>query len=378
MLIERVFARKILDSRKKPTIELELDGCKASSPSGKSTGESETPMYHISLDWCINFLNKTKFNLEIDSFEDIEKLEKFLKNNLSFRDVKKFGANSLFALESIFLKVLAKRKKIPLWKLINPKARKMPVPLGNSVGGGLHSEDFDGHPTFQEFLIIPLGKTFSQRLGNMNKVYNSLSSLLKSSEKNDEGAWQTKFSNEDVLGILSRFKDFSGVGLDIASTSFYDKKQKLYLYGNISLNKTAQIHYINELIKRYNILYVEDPLEEKDFDGFSKIIKKNMVCGDDLTATHLTLLKKALKKNSINSMIIKPNQNGSLLELSRIIRYCKDNKIKTIFSHRSGETLDDSIADYAFGFQTDFVKFGVSTPWRENKLKRLCEIESSL
>ena len=166
------------------------------------------------------------------------------------------------------------------------------------------------------------------------------------------------------------------IGIDIAASSFY--KNNLYRYKKDKLNKEEQINYINDLIEKYNLLYAEDPLNEKDFSGFSKISKKCLVVGDDLTVTHIDRLQKAIKNKSINAMIIKPNQNGSLIEVKKIFEICKKNRIKTILSHRSGETLDSAIADYAFAFGADFIKCGIATPYREIKLKRLIEIEKGL
>ena len=143
-------------------------------------------------------------------------------------------------------------------------------------------------------------------------------------------------------------------------------------------NRESQIIYMNNLVEDYDLYYIEDPLQEEDFTGFSQIKKKHLVVGDDLTATQIPRLKEAIKHNSINAMIIKPNQNGSLLELKKIFDLCKANNIKTIISHRSGETMDASIADYAFAFEADFIKCGISTAWREAKLKRMIEIENSL
>jgi enolase len=126
------------------------------------------------------------------------------------------------------------------------------------------------------------------------------------------------------------------------------------------------------------LFYVEDPLDEEDFEGFSEINKEKLIVGDDLTATNLNRLQRAIIHRSINAMIIKPNQNGSLLELKKIFDVCRKSKIKTILSHRSGETMDDALADYAFGFQADYIKCGISTKWREVKLKRLAEIEKEV
>ena len=275
-------------------------------------------------------------------------------------------------MEISILKALAKEKNIQLYQIINPKSRSLPTPVGNAVGGGLHSHNKNS-PNFQEFLLIPNKKTINENINEMNKVYNLLEQILRAKQKNDEGAWQTSLSDEQILRILS--KQEIRIGLDIASSWFF--KNGFYNYKIKSLNTSSQIYYISYLIKKFNLFYVEDPLDEEDFSGFAKIFRsnKNLVVGDDLTATQISRLKEAISHKSINAMIIKPNQNGSLLELEKIFQLCKKHRIKTILSHRSGETLDTALADLAVGFQADFIKCGISTKWREAKLKRLIEIE---
>mgnify|MGYP001583024317 CR=1 FL=1 len=411
MIIKEVFARKIKDSRGEPTIEVFVNNSKSSSPSGKSTGKYETPPYFNSLNWNINFINKQKFSLQINNFSDLLKIESFIKKKTGLKDIKQFGANALFALESAALKALAKSQKKELWEVINPKSKKIPIPLGNVIGGGLHSNN-KNHPTFQEFLIIPRLNSAEKNIILMMNIHKKIKNIINSNSENDEGAWNTDLNEDQILKILSRFKDID-IGVDVAASSFFDAKildkprtsvrgeswtsknpDKLrtsvrsktqgffdkgkYKYNNKALDPKAQINYINSLIEEYNILYIEDPLQEEDFNGFSRIIKKNLVSGDDLTATQILRLKRAIKNNSINAMIIKPNQNGSLLELKEIFGICRKNKIKTILSHRSGETLDDSLADYAVGFEADFIKCGIATKWRKVKLKRLIHIEKSI
>ena len=129
-------------------------------------------------------------------------------------------------------------------------------------------------------------------------------------------------------------------------------------------------------------------MQEEDFKGFSKLFKSiksinrdpktSVLVGDDLTATQISRLKKAIKLNSINAIIIKPNQNGSLIELQKIFKICKKHRIKTILSHRSGETLDNALADYSFAFQADYIKTGIASKYREAKLKRLIEISTQI
>jgi enolase len=377
MIIKEVSAHQILDSRKQPTIEVVVNGCKASAPSGKSTGKYETKPYNKSLKNSINQINSLTNLPNINSFSDLSKLEQHIKKQFKLKDAKQFGANSLFALESAILKALAKENKKRLWQIINQNAKKLPTPIGNAIGGGLHSSKFKTHPLFQEFLLIPKGISFKQKYKIMKSTYKKLKSILKSNKTNDEGALQTELNDEAVLSILQKFNDKINIGIDIASSSFY--KNNKYSYNLSKLSQKEQIKHINELIKKYNLYYAEDPLQENDFQGFSKIIKSNcLIAGDDLTATHLNRLKKAIVNNSINAMIIKPNQNGSLIELAEIIKYCKKYNIKTILSHRSGETFDTSIADLAFAFQADFIKIGIATPYREAKLKRLVEIEKSI
>jgi len=376
MLIKEVKAKIIFDSRNEPTIDVSVNGCKASSPSGKSKGKHETPSYHNSLRWNINAINNLKIPFEINSFSDLKKIEALIKNRFKLNNAKHFGANALFALESAILKALAKENKKQLWEIINPNARRFPVPVGNAIGGGLHSAKFKEHPVFQEFLLIPDEKTFRNNVRTMQKIYGKLKSKLNATQINDEGALQTSFNDEQILNILSKLN--IRIGVDIAASSFY--KQGFYSYKQKQLDKQSQINYINSLIRDYNLFYIEDPLNEEDFLGFSKIKKSSnhLVVGDDLTTTNIQRLKKAIKMKSINAMIIKPNQNGSLFELKQIFEICKNNNIKTIMSHRSGETLDNALADYAFAFGADFIKTGIATKYREAKLNRLIEIEESI
>src|SRR3989344_3278636 len=311
MLIKEIKARKIKDSRKEQTIEVSVNNIKSSSPSGKSTGKYETPSYHKSIDWNINALNNLKIDLELNNFNDLSKLESLIKKKFKLKDAKQFGANALFALESAILKALAKSQNKQLWQVINPTAKKLPLPVGNAIGGGLHSHNKDA-PEFQEFLLIPRQSSIKQNVNALNIIYKKLKTKIKANSKNDEGAWQTSLSNEEIFFILSKFKDIR-IGVDVAASSFY--KTSYYQYKNKSLNAKAQLSYLNYLIKKYSLFYIEDPFQENDFSGFSKLrsLNKNaLITGDDLTATHLLRLKKAISKKAINAMIIKPNQNGSL------------------------------------------------------------------
>jgi len=231
MQIKEINSRIIKDSRNEPTIEISVNNQKASSPSGKSKGKAETPSYHISLNQSIKDINSLNLQgIQINQFEDLSLIEKQIKKQFKLKDPKQFGANALVSLEIAILKALAKEKNIQLWQIINLNAKSLPIPVGNAIGGGVHSHN-SNHPIFQEFLIIPKQKSIKENVKTMNKIYNQLKTKLKSSEKNDEGAWQTSFSDEQILQILSQFQEKINLGVDIASSSFY--KNNFY-------NKKAQ------------------------------------------------------------------------------------------------------------------------------------------
>jgi enolase len=170
------------------------------------------------------------------------------------------------------------------------------------------------------------------------------------------------------------------IGIDAASSQFC--KERKYYYNNLRAKRgqKEQIEFITELGKKYNLSYIEDPMNEEDFEGFAQLVK-NLNClivGDDLTVTNLERVEKAIRLEAITGLIVKPNQTGSLIEVKNIIDMCKKNGIRTIMSHRSGETMDDTIADLAFAWQCDFIKIPVIGPERQAKVKRLMQIELNL
>jgi enolase len=233
--------------------------------------------------------------------------------------------------------------------------------------------------------LIPKTKTVKEAWELNKKIKKEAEFFLKKADsefkgkKNDEDAWQTSLNEKEVLEILKN----SGVnlGLDIASTTFH--KRKKYSYHNPALDRSSeeQLFYISSLIKNFPLFYIEDPFYEEDFESFAQLTKKfpeALIVGDDLTTTNIKRFEKAIEMKSINALIVKPNQNGSLIELKEICEIAKKNGIKIIFSHRSGETAESILADLAFGFQADFLKCGITGKEREAKIKRLIEIEKKL
>ena len=398
--IKGISAKAILDSRKEKTISVSIKtnvgSFSASAPNGKSIGKHEIKSYKKSLDEDVRQLKKFDdyfLKEEIEKFEDLRRIEDIVDGHI--------GANTLFAFESAILKALAKEQKKEIWQLINPKARLFPRLVGNCIGGGKHSasapraypEKFslkiftEGNkkPDFQEFHLIPNFKSVKKSFEanqvakkEIKEILNMFDKKFKS-ETNDENAWKVSLNDKEVLDILK--KVHLPIGLDVAASSFC--KRKNYNYKNPMLKRTKeeQLGYLSNLIKNFKIFYIEDGFDEEDFESFAKLLKRfpeSLIVGDDLIVTNCKRLQKAIESKSVNAIIVKPNQCGSLLEVSKVCELAKENNIKLIFSHRSGETNESILADLAFGFQADFFKCGINGKEREIKLKRLIEIEESL
>jgi enolase len=380
VVIKEVSAKSILDSRRENTILVSIKtnagDFSASSASGKSTGKYEAKPYKKNIKEDIKKIKQLSeyFSEElIENFDDLKKIEDIADRHI--------GANTLVALESAILKAVAKEQKKEIWELINSNARKFPRLAGNCIGGGKHSST-EKKPDFQEFLLIPetknVGKAFDINKKRKEEVKKILSDEDRKfdGKKNDEDAWVTSLNEKEVLEILKKLK--LPVGIDIAASGFY--KRGHYNYGNPLLKRDGkeQLEYISNLIKNLDIFYVEDPFEENDFESFAKLLERfpdRLIVGDDLTTTNPERLKKAIKMKSVNAIIVKPNQIGSLTDVKEVCELAKKNNIKIVFSHRSGETEETILADLAFGFQADFFKCGITGKEREAKLKRLIEIE---
>jgi enolase len=388
VIIKEVSAKSILDSRKEKTILVSIKTAtgktfKASSPSGKSTGKYEVKPYKKSLEEDIVAIKQFKdyFAEEVlEEFHDLNRVEDILDGHV--------GANTLFAFESAVLKAIASEKKKEVWELVNPEAgkiKKFPRLVGNCIGGGKHSNMEGRKPDFQEFLLIPDLKspTKSENINKDAKERAQFSIKKKdknfNGQKNDEDAWMTSMNEKEILDTLKELN--IPMGVDVASSGFYSRRKYHYQNPMLEREEEEQLLYLGNLIKNYNLLYVEDPFQEEDFENFAKLLKKfqnTLIVGDDLTVTNSKRLQKAIKMKSINAIIVKPNQCGSLLEVKKVCDMAKENDIKIIFSHRSGETDESILADLAYGFQADFFKCGITGQEREAKIKRLIQIEKSL
>jgi len=403
-------ARQILDSRHEKTIAVEVENSEgrfeASAPSGKSIGKNEKTAFGKDINFSIEAINLLgrkicSERIVLNSFDDLRKIEDFVRKIDKTSRLEIFGANALYALEAALLKAMAASNKEELWQFLleenkNEKIR-LPLPLGNVIGGGMHIEQKQ-KTDFQEFLFLPRTQHFFDAYFINLQAYKIAKKLLveKDSEwqgeLTDENALAPTLSNEDVLKIMieakreieEKFGVEIGIGIDVAASSFY---HGFYYYKNkkAKLSRDQQLEYIARIAKKHGLTYVEDPLHEEDFSGFARLRKilaklnvRCLVCGDDLTCTQLSRVEKAVGENAIDALLIKPNQVGSLLETKDVIDFAKHNNITPIISHRSGETCDDTIAHLAVGWQLPFIKTGVLGKERFAKLHALLRIERKL
>ena len=385
MKISSVSGRAILDSRKEKTIlvsiKTNVGSFSASAPTGKSTGKHEAKTYKKSLEGDIKKLKDFSDYFseeEFTCFDCLEKVEETLDRQI--------GGNTMIAFEYAVLKAIANEKGKEVWEIVRSshdpltKVRrpKPPFLLGNVIGGGKHSSS-ERKPDFQEFLLV------SKSWEKLKRAKVDAGELLKKfddkfkSKKNDENAWMTSLNEKIVLDVMYRLKNKYKIqiGLDIAASSYYKRKKYHSLNPKLDRDGEEQLGYVSNLVKNYEILYVEDGFGEDEFEDFAKLLKKfpnRLIVGDDLTTTNLKRLEKAIEKKSISGIIVKPNQIGSLIEVKKVCELARENKIKIVFSHRSGETEENILADLAFGFGADYFKCGIDGKEREAKLSRLGEI----
>jgi len=344
MKIKSVSAKSVFDSRKEKTIlvsiKTDVGVFSASAPNGKSTGKHAKKIYKKNLEGDIETIKKFSdyFSEEtLEKFDDLRRIEDIADRNI--------GANTLFAFESAILKAMAKEQNKEVWELINGSVRKLPRLVGNCIGGGKHSSS-DRKPDFQEFLLIPKSKSVKESfeinkrqrprsltassLASLSKAKKEVEKILEERDKKfngrktDENAWRTSLNEKEVLDVLKKLK--IPLGLDVAASSFY--KRKNYNYKNPLLKRTTaeQLSYLGNLVKNFNLSYIEDAFEENDFESHAKLLKKfpsSLIVGDDLIVTNHERLEKAISMKSINAVIVKPNQCGSLLEVKRVCELAK-------------------------------------------------------
>ena len=313
------------------------------------------------------------------------------------RDFYKLGGNVCLAVFLAAAKAAAISKGIPFYVQLSGKTNStLPIPLGNVIGGGKHAGK--RAPDIQEFLVLPLKARSFREMASANiAVHKEVRSVLDELDpdfaggKGDEGAWAPNLDNEKALEVVAKaveaVSNNMGVevraGLDVASSTLWDEKSQRYIYERegIGRGRGEQIDFILEMIRRFNLVYVEDPLDEEDFEGFAELTVKSkpcLICGDDLFTTNTERLSRGIELHAGNTIVIKPNQIGTLSDTLKAVKMAKDAGYTTVASHRSGETCDSYLAHLAVGYGCPMIKLGIVGGERLAKVNELLRIEDSL
>ena len=413
--IDKIIGRTVLDSRGNPTVEVEVHcgtlSTRAISPSGASTGKFEAhelrdnnkKKYNgLSVENAIHFVNTEISDvLKTVDFTNQQAVDNALCELDGTENKERLGANSILACSLAISKLTAKYRKIPLYSYINELLNRknitpsLPTPFVNVINGGCHANN---NLDIQEFMIVPAmhNLDFKNKIRACSEVFYTLKKILK--EKNlstnvgDEGGFAPELqNNEESLKLLCDAVDKAGYhvgddfafGLDVAGSSFYDEEKKIYTIDGGVMNSEELSNYLISLGKKYPIISIEDGLAENDFKGWKYLTEKFgqyiQLIGDDLFVTNKKLLQKGIDDKLGNSILIKPNQIGTLTETLDTIRLASDNNYKYMISHRSGETEDITIAHIAVGTGAGQIKTGsVCRGERTAKYNELIRIEEEL
>ncbi|MGN8526113.1 phosphopyruvate hydratase [Helicobacter pylori] len=411
LTIKDIHALEVMDSRGNPTIQASVilsDNTKASAivPSGASTGKREA------LELRDN--DKTRF-LGKGVLRACENVNSVIKHHLigleainqAFVDERlraldgtpnyaNLGANAVLGVSMALARASAKALNLPLYRYLGgANALTLPVPMLNIINGGTHANN---SIDFQEYMIMPLGfESFREALRASAEVYHTLKKLLDGKNQltsvGDEGGFAPNFNNNvEPLEVISQAIEKAGyklgeeiaLALDVASSELVDEHFNYLLKGeNKILDSHELVAYYKELVAKYPIVSIEDGLSEDDWEGWAFLSKELgrqiQLVGDDLFVTNASLLQKGIEKNIANAILIKPNQIGTISETLETIRLAKHHAYQCVMSHRSGESEDSFIADFAVALNTGEIKTG-STARSERiaKYNRLLEIEHEL
>lgn len=407
MNIKDIHAREILDSRGNPTIEVEMIlannvSAVASVPSGASTGSKEALELRDNdgnryggkgVLKAVSNVNTVIRNALIGQKLDQVMVDKTLLKLDGTPNKSKLGANAMLAVSLASIKCLAKLQDKELYEYITYGKVSLPIPLINIVNGGAHA---DNNLDIQEFMIVPIMKGESKRIQAACEVFHTLKKILKnkgySTGVGDEGGFapnlnKTSEALDLIMDAINEANYTPGkdilIALDIAASELYDKNTNTYKLDGINYNANDLIKYYIDLIRNYPIISIEDPFNENDLESLAVLTKlvgdKVMLVGDDYFCTNSALLEAGINLNAGNAILLKANQIGTVSEMTKTIMMAKKNNYKTIISHRSGETEDTFIADFAVGFGIPFIKTGsVSRGERICKYNRLMKIEEIL
>ena len=384
--IENILCHKILNSRGDWTIKTEVyldDGSIGSQsvPEGASKGDNEA--VSLPVEKACNIVN-TVINEALKGSEVYEQntLDELLLQMDGTENKSNLGGNSILSVSLALARAASISKHIELYQYLeellygkqkDKEERSIPTPVFNIINGGKHASN---NLSFQEFMVIPSKHlNYSEALEAGVRIYNNLKQELKKLDYDvgvgDEGGFAPRrMTVEKVFKIIKETakKDYEVgkeifFGTDVAAGSFYNGKEYEIKEEGKVLNSDQLLLYYKELIKSYEIIYLEDPFFERDYDAWKKghnsLADKLMVIGDDLIVTNMKYLEKAVKEKMINGVIVKPNQIGTLSETLSLIKKAKKEKINIIISHRSGETGEDTfISDLSVASSAEFIKSG--------------------
>ncbi len=406
MKIKDVKGREILDSRGNPTVEVDVileNGVvgRAAVPSGASTGEREalemrdggSRYMGKGVLNAVGHVNNELKNLVVGMDAKNQKELDYAMIKLDGTDTKSnLGANAILGVSMAAMRAEAISEGKPLYKYIG-NGKTLPKPMMNIINGGAHA---DNNLDFQEYMIIPERDTIKERVRVGSEVFHTLKKVLNekglSTGVGDEGGFAPNLSSnkegfELIIEAIKKAGYTPGVdvniAIDVAASEFY-KDGKYVLKGEgRTLNTDELIEYYEELITKYPIISIEDPVDENDWEGFKKITQKLgdriQLVGDDLFVTNKKCLQKGIDMGAGNAILLKVNQIGTITETLETIELARKNGYKTVISHRSGETEDTTIADLAVGLDLGQIKTGsMSRTDRICKYNELIRIEEEI
>jgi len=416
LTIKQIIAYEIIDSRGYPTIEASAklsNGrvIRTSVPSGTSVGKYEA---HEMRDGDVNRFDGMGVTKAVSIINQVlapklvgvspskhQEVDSWMIKADGTKNKSKLGGNTTLAISQLFIKAAALEQEVSTYKYINDTfvkrfkvanpLLKIPTPIFNIINGGKHANN---NLEFQEFQVIPsssLPYTKAYQIGV--EIFHELKRVLTyrnaSVSVGEEGGFTPSFTtNVDAIEVINETVQQKNLkmgldiflGLDVASSHFF-KNDKYYVKDKAHpLSKSEYLDFILNLTSEYSFLCLEDPLDQDDFEGWSTLLKKLArdiyLIGDDLLATNTDRLRRAIDEKACSMVLVKPNQIGTISEIMEVVQIAKSNDLAVLVSHRSGETNDSFIADFAVGVQADFVKFGApSRGERVAKYNRLWDIE---
>ncbi len=411
VFIEDITADEVLDSRGNPTVRATVrlsDGTVADAivPSGASTGKREAlelrdgdPQRYLGkgvLTACENVNNRIAEALVGMSPFNQAEVDVMMKELDGTDNYSNLGANAVLGVSMAVARAAADSLKIPLYRYLGgANAVVMPVPMLNIINGGEHA---DNDVDFQEYMIMPVGfETFSEALRASSEIYHTLKKILHemghSTSLGDEGGFAPNLSNnEEPIQVIMRAIEKAGykagedvvIALDVASSELVGENGKYILKSeNRELSSSELIGYYEDLVAKYPIVSIEDGLSEDDWEGWKELTErlgdKVQLVGDDLFVTNANILAEGINRGIANAILIKPNQIGTVSETMLTVRLAQRHGYRCVMSHRSGESEDSFIADFAVALNTGEIKTG-STARSERiaKYNRLLAIEEEL